>query len=292
MIASMTGFGKASVEYDGRKIAVEIRSINSRFLDLSLRLPRTLSEFELSIREYIRSKINRGKVSVNISINGNSEKGEFLVLNEDNAKIYYNMANQLKEQFDLPGEIDLNLMLSFPDLLTKEEETFDTEKILELVKQLLDDAFVDLNKMRFAEGERLADDMKSKIETLEKELVFIESRAAKRISKRKDELKEKVAKLMGDLEIDEQRLAMEIVLLADKMDITEECVRFHSHNEQFLNFINQGSPIGKKLNFLAQEMHREANTIGSKANDSELTFHVINMKDEIEKIREQIQNIE
>ena len=130
MIASMTGFGKASVEYNGKTIVAEIRSINSRFLDLSLRLPRALSEFELSIREYVRSKISRGKVSINISLNGSSEKGELLILNEDNARIYYKMANQLKELFDLPGEIDLSLMLSFPDLLTKEEETFDVEKIL------------------------------------------------------------------------------------------------------------------------------------------------------------------
>lgn len=292
MIASMTGFGKASINFEDQTITAEMRGVNNRYLDISTRLPRNLYELELPIKEYIKSKINRGKITLNISWDNDLGKAEQLIVDEENAQLYYTMAKQLKNRFNLPGEVDLKLMLSFPDLLTKKEESLEIDEIFETIKKLLDETIEDFNSMRYAEGKKLAEDMLSKIEVMDEQISTIEADSEKRLNAKKEQLREKVSQLLDDQELDEQRLMMEIVLLADKLDVDEECVRFHSHNKQFKNFLEQGGEVGKKLKFLLQEMHREANTIGAKINDSDLTLNVITLKEEIEKLREQVQNIE
>lgn len=291
MVTSMTGFGRAEVEADGVKIIAELRSVNHRFCEVSIRTPKFLNPLELQFKQFVQKFIQRGQVSLYLSWDDDKTKIEKITLNEETVDIYHQMLLDLKNKYQLPGEIDLKILASMPDLLKYETEEVDIDAAFEMATQAITEAIYDLNRMREKEGEQLADDLRKRIEQIEKNLNKIEARAPERVKEAKITLEQRIQSLLETDVVDPQRLAMEIAIFAERIDITEECVRFHSHNKQFLNLLDEGGVIGKKLNFLLQEMHREINTIGAKANDSKIIEDVIQIKEEIEKMREQVQNI-
>ncbi|RMH72926.1 MAG: YicC family protein [Gemmatimonadetes bacterium] len=291
MIYSMTGFGRASMEQEGVTVSCEIRSVNHRFCEVSLRLPKSLSTLELKLKQLIQKHIDRGKINVYLSWETDIAKTDKITLNEEVAAIYLQLFQDLKRRFGLSGEIDLNLLATLPDILKHETEETDPDHAYEMAEAVLLAAIANLNQMRQTEGNQLAQDLRDRIATIEATLLEIEARAPQRLVEAKATLEERVQSLLENQSLDEQRLMTEIAFLAERIDITEECVRFHSHNKQFIEALDTGGAVGKRLNFIVQEMNREANTIGSKANDTAILERVIQIKEELEKIREQIQNI-
>lgn len=298
MIRSMTGYGRATASINRKKVAIEISSVNNRFLELSVRLPKVLSEYESEIREAVASLVSRGKLSMTINIEDNGATPQTLVLNEETAQLYYKMFVDLKKKFKLAGEISLADFTGLPELfsvvtaapLPKSE----VAKLLEAVRK----AASSLNKMRQTEGKVLGDDMMARVKLITKALENVEKLHPKSIDRYKQRLHETVKKIEGEgINLhgsDEMRLRldMELAILVDKADITEECVRLRSHCDAFNAAIKAEGDTGKRLNFILQEMNREANTIGSKASLYEISAEVIKIREEIEKMREQVQNIE
>ncbi len=290
MIFSMTGYGKSVVERNGITVEVEVKTVNSRFLDLSLRLPRSLSSRELEIREMIRKKIKRGKVILNVFIN-RDDVAENLNLDLNLLDGVLEVLNSIKERADLKQEITLDHILSFQSLFQNEKPEEDEEEF-ELTKEALENALEDLKKMRLAEGESLSKDLMQRVDNVEKHLQEIENLAQDSVKEYFEKLVERATKLFAELQNDEEKLNSELALLAEKSDITEECVRLHSHIKMFRQTINDGDGAGRRLNFILQEMNREANTINSKTVSTEIVKLGIQIKEELEKIREQIQNVE
>ncbi len=292
MIKSMTGFGRAKKENEGRFYTVEIKSVNHKYSDISIRMPRFLNRFEDKIRKKITTTISRGKVDVLINFENYSKEGNQIRFNIGLAKEYVKGLEELAKQTGLPNAIDIMELAKMPEILKIEEQEND-ELIGKELMDALEEALENFVQMRAFEGQKLAEDMQKRMIFVEQKVTEIEQYASTLVKEYMEKLQVRVAELMDTKVVDENRLAQEIVIFSDKSSIEEELTRLHSHIHQFKNFLETGkSPIGKKFDFLIQEMNREINTIGSKANCLEITNRVIDLKTEIENIREQVQNIE
>ena len=290
MIYSMTGYGKGSAQNENYTSEVEVKSVNSRFLEISLKLPASLMNREYEIREFIKSKINRGKLSVIILLKSNGSANESLLLNKEKLKTYLSLIKDLKKAAKINEKIKLDHLLNHTDIFsTPDLELSDSE--FHLIKKALDSALSELLKMKKNEGKELTKDLVQRIKMIESQLEKIEIDTETAASEYFEKLKERINNLVGDVNIDKDRLPQELAIIADKADITEECVRLRSHIKFFLESLNESEP-GRKLNFLCQEMNREANTISSKSISTFTIHNSVFIKEEIEKIREQIQNLE
>jgi len=291
VVRSMTGFGRSEVQDEGVFLVTEIRSVNHRFCEISVKLPKWLAHLESKVRSLVQGKIARGKVSVAVTWNGDNSEGA-LGLDTDVADRYVRLMGELKKRYSLPGEIDLRTLASFPDLLTPEKAVTEDEESWKLIERSVTSALSDMLSMKDAEGKTLAADLSGRVRRLLKHLDAIEKRAPVRLTEAREKLRRRLSELLEGGEIAEDRLALEVVLFADKLDCTEECVRLRAHVMQFIALLEAPELVGRKLNFLLQEMNREANTIGSKAADVEIVNSIVEIKDDIEKLREQVQNVE
>lgn len=292
MIASMTGYGRGEVARKGISVAIELRSVNSRFLEVTTRLPRSLTLRENDIKEIIRKRISRGKVNLLVTVEREKNGSLPLAVNATAAREYYKLLNQLRKAVKLKESVKLDHLLRFSEVLEQPALDGADDDEWAVVQETLENALDDLARMRKNEGDELSKDFRARIAAIEEALGRIETLSKEQIPTERARLRERVQRLLEGESIDEGRLEMELVLLADRLDVTEECVRFRSHNKFFLQALTDKEPAGRKLNFLVQEMNREANTIGSKSSASEIAHLVVGVKEELEKIREQLQNIE
>ena len=292
MIRSMTGYGSAELERDGQRLTAEIRSVNHRYCEVSIRAPRLISMFEDQIRQLIQEKFSRGKITVGISWGGAGESGEVLSLNVPVVERYVSLLQQLRDRYRLSAELNVGTLATLPDVFTWEHTALSDEQTWALVKTLMERACENMNAMKAREGEALARDLGKRLEILRDELNRVVERAPFRPREAKERLMARLKVMLDDVEMDPARIAQELALMADRLDCTEECVRLSAHLDQFRTLMEGPELAGRKLNFLLQEMNREANTIGSKANDVEIAHAVVVMKDEVERLREQVQNVE
>lgn len=291
MVTSMTGYGRSCIVQDNLEVIVEIRSVNNRFLDLSLKFPRSLSVYEQKIREIVGSFLNRGRVNIWIQINGdNNSLG--LDVDKNLLKNYLDIAKQISKEYDIRQKIDINQLLLIPDVLISKSEPEADEKAWNCVQLALKEALNETVIMRQKEGEEIKKDFTHRLELLRENILKIERLALKGPEQELSKLKERVRKLIEREQLDEYRLECEMALIADRIDITEECTRFNSHIKMFFEILDEQNSQGRRLNFLLQEMNREANTMSSKSYTSEISHLVVKIKEEIEKIREQVQNVE
>jgi uncharacterized protein (TIGR00255 family) len=289
----MTGFGRAEVSRDGINISAEVRSVNSRYLDLTLRLPRSISQREKELKDIVRTFLNRGNLNITVKIAYDSNGAIPLKVNTAAAKSYFKLLNEIRKSVKIREQVKLEHLLTFSEVLEPLEEEETDELEWELVQETVRQALENLNTMRSQEGNELAKDLEKRIHWMESTLDEVEKLSKERIPEERKNLHERIAQLIEDkFVIDQNRLELEIALMVDKLDITEECVRYRSHNKFFLEALNKNETAGRKLNFLVQEMNREANTIGSKSSDADIAHMIIGLKEELEKIREQLQNIE
>lgn len=291
MIKSMTGYGKANLSKNEREYQVEIKSVNHRYLDISVKMPRILSYLEEEVKKEIASKVKRGKIDVFITFENNSAEGKEIKINTEIAKIYIDELKKLAKQEDILANIEVTEISKFPDVLSiqnnQEDETIKSE-LLETVCQ----ATEKLVQMRATEGSKMAEDLLTRIKAIQEKVKEISSLSTGLIEEYVVKLEGRIKEILKNQEVDEARLAQEVVIYADKCSIEEEVTRLESHISQFEKLLNSEEAIGKKLDFIIQEMNRETNTIGSKANNLEITNGVIDVKTEIENVREQVQNIE
>lgn len=292
MVESMTGFGRGEASATGTSAEVEVRSVNNRFCDVSVRLPRYLATFEYEVQQMVRQSVGRGKVNVHVRIESDAASGSQLRIDPDAAKSYKNLLDQLRQTADLEGGVQLEHLLQFSDVFIVENEDEEENETWAIVQKALNLALDEFRSMRLREGEALADDLKHRLDLMENALEEIEARAPERIQEATERLRTRIASLVEDESVDESRLATEIAVLADRFDITEECVRLRSHIAVFREALDGEESPGRKLNFLTQEIHREVNTIGSKANDFDISHQAVVLKEELERIREQVQNIQ
>lgn len=292
MIKSMTGFGRGNIDQDGRSFTVEIKSVNHRYCDLNIKMPKSLLSLEDRIRKVIQEKVTRGKVDVFITQNNYEKQGAKVVLDEKLADSYVECLNKIKERYDIKENISLALISKFPDVVNLKQEEEDAENLWEILSLPLRDAVNLLVDMREREGLKLEKNILLKCDYIKSLLDKIEEKSPLVVEEYKERLNERLKELLGEGQVDENRIAVEVALFADKSAIDEEIVRLNSHLVQLKETFNLNEAVGRKLDFIIQEMNREINTIGSKANNLEVTNNVLNIKNEIEKIREQIQNIE
>ena len=292
MIKSMTGFGRAEYADSNRKFTVEIKSVNHRYLDMAIKMPKKLNFFEAAIRNELKNSIQRGKVDVFITYEDYTENNVGIKYNKDVAEEYLKYLKQMSEEFELDLDVRVSTLSRYPEVFSMEEIDVDEDEIWAGLKAAIQgaaDKFVDA---RIKEGENLKNDLIVKLDDMLTHVAYIKERAPEIIAEYKKGLEDKVKELLGDVKVDEARLLTEVTIFADKVCIDEEIVRLTSHIETTKKALLEGGSIGRKLDFIAQEMNREANTILSKANDLATSNHAIELKTEIEKVREQIQNIE
>ena len=292
MIRSMTGYGSAELERDGQRLSAELRSVNHRFCEVSIRAPKLVSLFEDQVRQLIQERFSRGKIMVAITWSGVGESGEVLSLNVPVVERYVSLLQQIRERYQLTADLNVGTLATLPDVFTWEHTALSDEQTWSLVKAVVEKACENMNAMKAREGESLARDLELRLKILRTELDRVVERAPYRPLEAKERLMARLKVMLDDVEMDPARIAQEMALMADRLDCTEECVRLSAHLDQFRGLIEGSELAGRKLNFLLQEMNREANTIGSKANDVEIARAVIVMKDEVERLREQVQNVE
>ena len=292
MIKSMTGFGRAENLQGNRKFTVEMKAVNHRYFDVTIKMPKKLSFFESTIRTYLKNYIQRGKVDVFITYEDFTEENVSLKYNEAIASQYLKYYRQMAETFGLKDDISVSALGRCPEVFTMEEQTVDEKEIWAVLEVALKEACENFVESRITEGERLKEDLFDKLDGMIKDVDAIENRYPQIMAEYREKLTMKVEELLGDAQMEEGRIAAEVILFADKICTDEETVRLRSHIESMREELLSGGSVGRKLDFLAQEMNREANTILSKANDLETSNRAINLKTEIEKVREQIQNIE
>ncbi len=289
----MTGFGSGEYAEFGLRATAEIRSVNSRFIEISVKLPRQFSGYELEARELIRKALQRGKISAVVQLERENKSDIPIRIKSDTVKAYTALLSELKTISGIDEPIRLEHLLKFSEIFeVSTDESDELEREWKVISHALQAAIASLREMRRKEGEQLTMDFKARIAAINQVLTYIETISRDSLSATKEKLRQKVKDLLGDESLAKERLEMEIVLLTDKMDITEECVRFRSHNKFFLEALDSGEPAGRKLNFLLQEQSREANTIASKSQNAEISQKSVFIKEELEKIREQVQNIE
>jgi uncharacterized protein (TIGR00255 family) len=290
MILSMTGYGKGSAGNDKLSVEAEIKSINSRYLDIYLKIPAVFSMKEYELRELIKSRIKRGKINLSVTIRKNGVENGLPVLDREKVKSLMVFIKDLKKTAKITENIKLQHLLTFNDAFSSGEEAGEEE--FEMVKEAINVAVNELFRMKKDEGSELEKDLRKRIKSIEDKVTFIESESQKSIEEYYQKLKEKAKILFEDIEAYNDRMLMELALIAERAEITEECVRLHSHLKFFEESLKKDDEPGRKLNFLCQELNRESNTISAKTISTEITHSTVLIKEEIEKIREQIQNIE
>ena len=291
MIKSMTGYGKGNISENLRNYQVEIKSVNHRYLDISVKMPRVLSYLEEDVKKVISSKVKRGKIDVFVTFENSSTEGKEIKINNEIAKMYINQLKQLAEEENILANIEVTEISKYPDVLSV-QNTQDDEQIKKELIEATTIATDKLVRMRQVEGSKMAEDLLKRIEKINQKIEKISELSTGLIEEYVVKLENRIKEILKNQEIDESRLAQEVVIYADKCSIEEEATRLKSHISQFKELINSDDAVGKKLDFIIQEMNRETNTIGSKANNLEITNGVIDIKTEIENIREQVQKIE
>lgn len=292
MIKSMTGFGRCEITENNRKFTVEMKSVNHRYLDVNMKMPKKLSFFEAAIRNELKNYIQRGKVDVFVTYEDFSESNVSVKYNRDTAEAYLQYLKQMASEFGLENDVRVSTLARFPEVFSMEEQTVDGEELWRELLSALKGAAEEFVETRIREGENLKEDLIGKLDQMLLEVDFIAQRSPVIVADYKQKLQGKVKELLEDSRIDESRILMEVTIYADKVCVDEELVRLRSHIEATRAALTEGGSVGRKLDFIAQEMNREANTILSKTGDLEISDRAITLKTEIEKIREQIQNIE
>lgn len=292
MVKSMTGFGRCEISEGTRKMTVEMKSVNHRYLDVNMKMPKKLNFFDASIRNLLKTYIQRGKVDLFITFEDTAETNFSLKYNQELAGEYLKYLQQMADTFGLENDIRVSTLSRYPEVLFMEEVQVDEEELWNLLEKALKGACEQFVETRIKEGENLKKDLLAKLDEMLENVEYISVRSPQIIGEYRKKLEDKVKELLEDVHIEESRLATEITIFADKICVDEEIVRLRSHIEHTKETLEEGGAVGRKLDFIAQEMNREANTILSKANDLEVSNRAIDLKTEIEKVREQIQNIE
>ena len=293
MINSMTAYGRADHDFEGSLLQAEIRSVNNRYRDVILRIPRSFQALEEELKRRVASRVRRGRIEVTIQMEGNGEAPPYdLELNEPLVNSYVKIIEELKQRFGIEGDVQVDTLCQLKDVIVARPETPDVEKMKPGFVEVLEKALDSYDAMRGREGEALEADFRMRLNTMKNYVAEIEKRIPEVAAHRQERLKEKIAAMVEDLEVDEARLAQEIAILAEKADVTEELVRIKSHLDQFESYFSRDEALGRRLDFLIQEINREVNTLSSKAADAFVSGTVIEMKAELEKLREQVQNVE
>ena len=288
----MTGFGRGDGETTLGKVFVETRSVNHRYFDINIKLPKRLTPFENRIKEMIRAQVSRGRIDIFLKLDNLGEENVHLGVNLHLAEQYYEALQSLKESLRLRDKITLELVAGARDVITAKEETGDLEPFWQEILPVLKRSFQDLDDMKRSEGGILSKDLQQRLERISQQLEEIKDLSPTRLEAYRNRLQERVRSLLGGIDVDPSRFQQEVALLAERTDITEEIVRAESHLAQFLTLLKAEEPVGRKMDFLLQEIHREVNTVSAKVNDAEISQRVVEIKAELEKIREQVQNIE
>lgn len=288
----MTAYGSAESLKDNLEFIVEIRSGNYRYREIVLRLPQSLQPFEEKARSVVSSTVKRGRIEISIQIKDNGDKGLKLELNRPLVKAYINAFNELNEELGCKQSIDLSFFSQLKDVIITKQDSIDLETVWPNLEAVINKALISMESMRINEGRALEKDFLKRLDRIKRYIDEIRSRTKVIIESYRDKLRQKINKLIKPIEINEDRLMQEVALIADRSDITEELIRVESHLEQFRNFMDQDDVIGRRLDFLLQEINREVNTMGSKAADSLVSQLAVEIKAELEKLREQIQNVE
>ena len=288
----MTAFGRGEATADGYRFTVELRTLNHRFCDIRIKLPRKYTDFEEQIKRDLSAQFSRGRIEVSVAADEALDKVQHLTVDSELAKTYKRLLIGLQEELDLEASFHLDTLLNFRDIFVFEEDEESRKQAWRVLKTALDQAVADCIEMRKEEGAAIETDLSKRLDQLEILNKEVESRAPQVVLDVRDRLEKRIQELLGQGELDEARLAQEIAFFAEKSDITEEVVRLQSHVRQFRDLLRASGPRGRQLEFLLQEMHREVNTIGSKANDLEIAQKVIQVKTELERFREQLQNVE
>lgn len=294
MITSMTGFGRGSAEVDRASATVELRSVNNRFCEISLRVPHGLADRESDIQNLIRAAFDRGRITIQVQLTQNNEGAIPIEVDAEAARAYTHLLERLREAAGIERPVELQHLLTFSDIFKPSEEAGAAadEAAWQAVREALAEAIRGMKGMRAQEGSALQTDLMQRLDGIERELQAVEERAPQRIVEARERLRQRLGEVVTDERINPDRLEFEITMLADRLDVTEECVRLRAHLQAFRSAFDQAEAVGRKLNFLVQEMNREVNTIGSKANDAAIAHRAVQMKEELERIREQVQNIE
>ncbi len=292
MIRSMTGFGRAQASVEGYNITVEIRSVNHRYFELYTKIPRTYSFLEEKVKALLQTEISRGKVECSVQIEATADESVVVTVNEPLAKGYVDAVGQISESFGVANDLTAMSVARFSDVLSISKAPVDEDLLWSKVSPVVSDALKGFVDMRLAEGVKLSQDVLSRADIILDNVSYIEARSPETVKAYSEKLLERMKTVLGDTQIDEARILTEAAIYADKVAVAEETVRLRSHIEQLHTMLDSNEAIGRKLDFLVQEINREANTIGSKAQDVDIARRVIDIKAEVEKIREQIQNIE
>ena len=292
MIKSMTGFGRSEIVKGNRKISVEIKSVNHRYLEAGIKMPKKLNVFESRMRDLLKKYATRGKIDIFINYEDDSESQVNLKFNQNIADEYMAIFDNMSEKYNLKNDMTVGGLARFPEVITMDEVQEDEEELWHFIEEAMKAALEQFVNTRILEGENLKKDLLGKLDHMEELVAFVEKRSPEIMKEYRSKLESKVKELLGDTTIDESRIATEVIIYADKICVDEETVRLRSHIEHARKCLNEDGGIGRKMDFIAQEMNREANTTLSKANDIEISNAAIDLKTEIEKVREQIQNIE
>lgn len=292
MIKSMTGFGRSEIVKGNRKISVEIKSVNHRYLEAGIKMPKKLNVFESRMRDLLKKYATRGKIDIFINYEDDSESQVNLKFNQNIADEYMAIFNNMSEKYNLKNDMTVGGLARFPEVITMDEVQEDEEELWHFIEEAMKAALEQFVNTRILEGKNLKKDLLGKLDHMEELVAFVEKRSPEVMKEYRSKLESKVKELLGDTTIDESRIATEVIIYADKICVDEETVRLRSHIEHARKCLNEEGGIGRKMDFIAQEMNREANTTLSKANDIEISNAAIDLKTEIEKVREQIQNIE
>jgi len=292
MIKSMTGFGRSEIVKGNRKISVEIKSVNHRYLEAGIKMPKKLNVFESRMRDLLKKYAARGKIDIFINYEDDSESQVNLKFNQNIADEYMAIFNNMSDKYNLKNDMTVGGLARFPEVITMDEVQEDEEELWHFIEEAMKAALEQFVNTRILEGENLKKDLLGKLDHMEELVAFVEKRSPEIMKEYRSKLEGKVKELLGDTTIDESRIATEVIIYADKICVDEETVRLRSHIEHARKCLNEDGGIGRKMDFIAQEMNREANTTLSKANDIEISNAAIDLKTEIEKVREQIQNIE
>ena len=291
-LLSMTGYGSAKGSVEGQEITVELKSVNNRYLDCSVRLPRNFLFAEDTVKQAVSAGVSRGKVDVFVSAQASQDSGTVVSVNEELARGYRDAVARIAETLGLESGLNAFSLARFPDVLTVERRELNKDKAAAALSEITAKAVEEFNDMREREGERLRRDMLGKLETIEGLVSVVEERSPQTVKEYRERLEARLRDILADRSLDEQRVITEAAIFADRTAVDEETVRLRSHIAQFRTMLEEGSPIGRKMDFLVQEFNRESNTIGSKCSDASLAKVVVDLKSEIEKIREQLQNVE
>jgi len=292
MVRSMTGYGRCVCASEERDISVEIKSVNHRFFEMNVRITRGYGFLEDKLKKYVQSRLSRGKVDLYVSIGDPKDEEAVVSVDHTLVKGYLNAFHEISASYGLPDNLSVTDITRFPDVLTVTRPEEDEQKVWDALFPVLENAVNDFVSMRESEGERLKNDIVAKAENIMQIVSQIEERSPESVLEYKAKLTERIKELLEGADVDEQRIAMEVAIFADKVAVDEETVRLRSHFAQMNDIITKGGAVGRKLDFVLQEMNREANTIGSKVTDSDIAHKVVDIKAELEKIREQVQNIE